>query len=229
MPLELQAKLLRVLQEKEITRTGGATVIPVDVRIVAATNQQLQEKVKAKEFREDLFYRLNVVPITLPPLRERPDDIPQLMDFFLQRAQDELGVAARGFTAEAVALLKRYPWPGNVRELENTIQRGALLSPDQMLTPADFPALTGSNDREEGDSSLEALIAHKLRTSLTQVDVNELDNLYEMVLFQMERPLINIVLEKTRGNQVRTAEILGINRNTLRKKIQILGIEVKRD
>ena len=229
MPLELQAKLLRVLQEKEITRTGGATVIPVDVRIVAATNQQLQEKVKAKEFREDLFYRLNVVPITLPPLRERPDDIPQLMDFFLQRAQDELGVAARGFTSEAVALLKRYPWPGNVRELENTIQRGALLSPDQMLTPADFPALTGGNDREEGDSSLEALIAHKLRTSLTQVDVNELDNLYEMVLFQMERPLINIVLEKTRGNQVRTAEILGINRNTLRKKIQILGIEVKRD
>ncbi len=229
MPLDLQAKLLRVLQEKEITRTGGNAAISVDVRIVAATNQDLKEKVKKKEFREDLYYRLNVVPILLPPLRERREDIPQLVDYFIQRAHQEMGLPARGYTPEAMTLLKNHPWPGNVRELENIIQRAALLSPDQMLSPADFPELLSGAEREENEGSLEALIAHKLRTSLTQMDVNDLDNLYEMVLHQMERPLINIILEKTRANQVRAAEILGINRNTLRKKIQILGIEVKKE
>ena len=229
MPLELQAKLLRVLQEKEITRTGGSTTIPVDVRIVAATNQDLQDKVRRKEFREDLFYRLNVVPIALPPLRERRDDIPLLVEFFLQRAHEELGGAARSCSEEARALLKRYDWPGNVRELENVIQRAALLSPDQMLTPSDFPSLTAGPARDEGECSLETLISNKLRSALAQMEVGELDNLYEMVLHQMERPLINIILEKTRGNQVRAAEVLGINRNTLRKKIQVLAIDVKRD
>jgi two-component system nitrogen regulation response regulator GlnG len=229
MPLDLQAKLLRVLQEKEITRTGGSATIPVDVRIVAATNQDLKEKVRAKEFREDLFYRLNVVPIELPPLRERRDDIPLLAEYFIEKAHEELGVPARGCTEEALALLRRYPWPGNVRELENTIQRAALLSPDQLLTPADFPALLAEGQRTENSDSLEALIANKLQNALAQMDVNELDNLYDMVLHQMERPLINIVLDKTRGNQVRAAEILGINRNTLRKKVQTLGIDVKRD
>ncbi|OGR32712.1 MAG: two-component system response regulator [Desulfuromonadales bacterium GWC2_61_20] len=230
MPLDLQAKLLRVLQEKEITRTGGNTAIAVDVRIVAATNQELTEKVRTREFREDLFYRLNVVPVTLPPLRERRTDIPLLVDFFIRRAHDQLGVAAKGCTEEALALLKGYNWPGNVRELENTIQRAALLSPDPFLTPADFPALSakGGNGCDRGDS-LEALIANKLRTSLSQIDLNEMNNLYDMVLYQMERPLISIIMEKTRGNQVRTAEILGINRNTLRKKIQQLGIDPKKE
>lgn len=227
MPLELQAKLLRVLQEKEITRTGGNTSIPVDVRIVAATNQDLKEKVRNREFREDLYYRLNVLPISLPALRERREDIPQLVEFFIRRAHQELKVAARGCTEEAINLLQRFDWPGNVRELENTIQRAALLSPDQLLTPADFPSLTAEGSREN-EGSLEAIIANKLQCSLAQMDVQELDNLYEMVLHQMERPLINIVLDKTRGNQVRAAEILGINRNTLRKKIQILGIDLKR-
>ena len=229
MPLELQAKLLRVLQEKEITRTGGNAVIPVDVRIVAATNQDLGKKVQAKEFRSDLFYRLNVVPIALPPLRERREDLPLLVEYFVQRAAGELGVPTRGCTDEALALLKQYDWPGNIRELENTLQRAALLSPDQLLTPADFPGLQTEGARSENDNSLEALISKKLQASLAQMDLNELNNLYEMVLHQMERPLINIILEKTRANQVRAAEILGINRNTLRKKIQTLGIEVKRD
>ncbi len=228
MPLDLQAKLLRVLQEKEITRTGGNTAIAVDVRIVAATNQDLLEKVRAREFREDLYYRINVLPIHLPPLRERREDIPKLVDYFLGRARQELGVTARGCTEEAMALLQRHDWPGNVREMENTIQRAALLSSDQFLTPGDFPTLL-ADPREENGHSLEALIGNKLRASLAQMDVNELDNLYDMVLHQMERPLINIVLEKTRGNQVRAAEILGINRNTLRKKIQTLEIDVRRD
>ena len=229
MPLELQAKLLRVLQEREVTRTGGNAVIHVDVRIVAATNQELKEKVRAREFREDLFYRLNVVPIALPALRERREDIPLLVEFFLQRAREEMGSATQGCTEEAMALLKRHPWPGNVRELENTLQRAALLSPDLLLTPADFPSLLAEGQRDENDCSLEDVIGNKLRASLAQMEVQELDNLYDMVLHQMERPLINIVLEKTRGNQVQAAEILGINRNTLRKKIQTLGIDLRKD
>ncbi len=229
MPLELQAKLLRVLQEKEITRTGGNTSIPVDVRIVAATNQDLQEQVRAKDFREDLFYRLNVVPISLPALRERVEDIPLLVDFFLQQLQARQNIVARGCTAEALARLQQYPWPGNVRELENAIQRAALLSPNPRLTPEDFPFFTTSGQGLEQDESLESLIARKLHSSLAQMNVQELDNLYEMVLHQMERPLINIVLDKTHGNQVKAAEILGINRNTLRKKIQILGIALRKE
>jgi two-component system, NtrC family, nitrogen regulation response regulator GlnG len=229
MPLELQAKLLRVLQEKEVTRTGGNSTIQVDVRIVAATNQDLKNKVRSKEFREDLYYRLNVVPLELPPLRERREDIPLLIDYFLQHAVEELGVSTKGCTVETIKLLQGYAWPGNVRELENAIQRATLLSSDPLLTPADFPILGESSHKDEPNNSLEALIANKLQSSLALMDVNELVNLYDMVLQQMERPLIQIVLDKTRGNQVRTAEILGINRNTLRKKINSLGINLKKD
>ncbi|MFO7982414.1 MAG: nitrogen regulation protein NR(I) [Desulfuromonadales bacterium] len=229
MPLELQAKLLRVLQEKEITRTGGSSTIPVDVRIVTATNQDLQKRVEDKAFREDLFYRLNVVPIDLPPLRKRAEDIAELVNYFITKAADELNAAVQGITDEAMDLLTRYSWPGNVRQLENTIQRAALLSPDQMLTKTDFPDQLEQNGKNDSDGSLEALITAKLRGSLAQMEIQELDNLYEMVLHQMERPLINIVLEKTRGNQVRAAEILGINRNTLRKKIKTLGVDFNKD
>jgi len=228
MPLELQAKLLRVLQEREITRTGGNSPISVDVRIVAATNQNLMRKVEEKDFREDLFFRLNVIPIELPPLRKRRDDIPILVDYFLQHAAKEFSAPLRSCSEETMELLQSYSWPGNVRELENTIQRAALLSPDQLLTPADFPLLGDKGDAGN-DHSLEALISNKLETSLANMDFGELNNLYEMVLHQMERPLIKIVLEKTRGNQVRAAEVLGINRNTLRKKIKTLEIDLRRD
>lgn len=229
MPLELQAKLLRVLQEKEITRTGGNQTLQVDVRIVAATNQNLKKKVRQKEFREDLFYRLNVVPLELPPLRDRRDDIPDLVEHFLTKAQEEHRTQAAGVSPEAMQQLRNYSWPGNIRELENTMQRAALLSPNVLLGAEDFEDLTEEGGSGRSDASLEGLIANKLKNSLAQMDFQEMDNLYDMVLHQMERPLINIVLERTRGNQVRTAEILGINRNTLRKKIKTLGIEVKRN
>jgi two-component system nitrogen regulation response regulator GlnG len=228
MPLELQAKLLRVLQEKEITRTGGSQTIQVNVRIVAATNQNLAKQVKNKEFREDLYYRLNVVPISLPALRERRDDIPILVEFFLQRAKQDLGIQSMECSKEALELLKSHDWPGNVRELENAIKRATLLSPNQVLTPPDFPGLLESGRVRGEDESLEALVARKLEKSLAQMNLQEMNNLYEMVLHQVERPLINIVLGKTRGNQVQTADILGINRNTLRKKIKTLEIDVKR-
>ncbi len=227
MPLDLQAKLLRVLQEKEITRTGGNNSIAVDVRIVAATNQNLEEQVRERQFREDLYYRLNVVPINIPPLRQRRSDIPLLVDYFIPRAQQELSVQTQGCTKEAMELLMQHDWPGNIRELENSLRRAALLSTDALLTPEDFPGLKSKGGTAEVDESLEALIAKKLRNSFAQMDVQELNNLYEMVMHQMERPLIKIILEKTRSNQVRAAEILGINRNTLRKKIQILDIDIK--
>ncbi len=219
MPLELQAKLLRVLQEKEITRTGGSQTVKIDVRIVAATNQNLVEQVKNKQFREDLYYRLNVVPINLPALRDRSDDIPMLADFFLQRAKQDLGIDTMECSPEALEKLKVHDWPGNVRELENVIKRAALLSPNHILTPTDFSGLCGSDDSViSNDESLEALVVRKLENSLARMNLQEMNNLYEMVLHQVERPLINIVLAKTRGNQVRTAEVLGINRNTLRKR-----------
>ena len=228
MPLELQAKLLRVLQEREITRTGGTQTIRVDVRIIAATNQNLKKKVQDREFREDLFYRLNVVPVELPPLRQRREDLPALVDYFLGRAREEYQTNARGLTGEALQLLQGYDWPGNVRELEHALQRAALLSPDALLGPDDFPEVHSQQPAGQNEASLESLIATKLQGSLGQIDIQEMNNLYEMVLHQMERPLINIVLDKTRGNQVKAAEVLGINRNTLRKKIQVLGISSRR-
>ncbi len=229
MPLELQAKLLRVLQEKEVTRTGGNTTIQINTRIVAATNQDLKDKVQQKEFREDLYYRLNVVPLELPALRDRREDIPGLADYFLGKAHQDYATPANGLTKEAMDLLCSYDWPGNVRELENSIQRAALLSPDVLLNATDFPGLTSGQASHSNGTSLEALITQKLQSSLAQIDLQDMDNLYEMVLHQMERPLINMVLEKTRGNQVKAAEVLGINRNTLRKKIQTLNIAAKRN
>ncbi len=229
MPLELQAKLLRVLQEKEVTRTGGNSTIQVNTRIVAATNQDLKEKVQQKKFREDLYYRLNVVPLELPPLRERREDIPTLVDYFLTKAGQEYASPATGLTKETMKLLREYSWPGNVRELENCIQRASLLSPDVLLNVADFPSLEPGQVNSGTGASLEGLITQKLQSSLAQIDLQDMNNLYEMVLHQMERPLINIVLQKTRGNQVKAAEVLGINRNTLRKKIQVLNISTKRN
>lgn len=226
MPLELQAKLLRVLQEKEITRTGGSTIIQVNARIVAATNHDLKERVRNKEFREDLYYRLNVVPLELPPLRNRREDIPSLIEFFVARAHKEYSAPATGLTQAALELLCNYHWPGNVRELENLIQRAVLLSPDVLLTPSDFPELA---EGKSNGASLEGVIRQKLQSSLAQIDLQDMENLYDMVLHQMERPLINIVLQKTRGNQVKAAEVLGLNRNTLRKKIQTLNIDIKRN
>lgn len=227
MPLELQAKLLRVLQEKEITRTGGNQTLPVDVRIVAASNQNLMEMVRDKTFREDLFYRLNVVPIELPPLRERKEDLPELTNFFLQRARQELAVKVDGVSDEALQLLRQHNWPGNVRELENLIKRASLLTANQVLQPADFTSLNSTVAIGRQSESLESLVASKLQSSLASMNLGELDNLYAMVMEQVERPLINIILQQTRGNQVRSAEILGINRNTLRKKIQELGVSLK--
>ena len=232
MPIDLQAKILRVLQEKEVTRTGGNQSINVDVRIVAATNQDLEESVRRKVFREDLYYRLNVIPLQLVPLRERNEDIPLLVEYFLAKICAELEVPVKRCSPDALRLLTGYSWPGNVRELENTLKRAVILSSDPLLTIADFPGLRvqkGGELVQSEELSLEGIVDIKLRGSFTNMEKMESGDVYTMVLEQVERPLIRFVLEKTRGNQVRAADILGINRNTLRKKITELGIEVKRD
>ena len=232
MPLDLQAKILRVLQEQEVTRIGGNQNIAVDVRVVAATNQALSEKVRLKEFREDLYYRLNVVPIMLTPLRERRDDIPDLAHYFLTRSCSEMSVPAKQLSDEALTLLSNHSWPGNVRELENAIKRAVILSNDPLLTAQDFGGLNPASAQSSAvsqETSLEALVDMKLRSSLSGVEKLDKGEIHSMVLEQVERPLIRFILEKTRWNQVKTADILGINRNTLRKKISELGIELKRD
>ena len=232
MPLELQAKILRVLQEQEITRIGGTTSIAVDVRVVAATNQELAERVRNREFREDLYYRLNVVPVKLPPLRERQEDVPLLLEYFLERACAELEIPVKQCSPEAVELLSAHTWPGNVRELENTVKRAVILSNDALLTPADFGGLSDRFETIHADpmnQSLESLVEAKLRSAMVGIEKLDKGDIYDRVLEQVERPLIRFILEKTRGNQVRAADLLGINRNTLRKKIQELGVVIKKD
>ena len=232
MPLDLQAKILRVLQEQEITRIGGSQNLSVDVRVVAATNQELQERVRNREFREDLYYRLNVVPINLAPLRERREDVPALVEYFLDRTCAELEILTKQCAPEVMDLLCNYSWPGNVRELENTIKRAVILSGDPLLTVSDFSGLTNRPETIHAvpqEQSLEALVEAKLRSSMNGIEKLDKGDIYDRVLEQVERPLIRYVLEKTRGNQVRAADIMGINRNTLRKKIGELGIQVKKD
>ena len=230
MPPSLQAKLLRVLQEREFTRVGGSQALQADVRIIAATNQDLAAAVKEKRFREDLYFRLRVVPITLPPLRQRREDIPELTAYFLDKITQEVGTAATGITPEAQALLTHYSWPGNVRELENTLLRAAVLSPGPLLMPADFslPQTRTPLPADLAELSFEEVIQRQLTAYLQQPDLLEAGDLHAVVISQVEKPLIELVLDHTRGNQLKAAEILGINRNTLRKKMTDLKIAVKK-
>ena len=229
MPLELQAKLLRVLQEREVTRLGGREVIKVDCRILAATNQSLERAVKQQRFREDLFFRLNVVPIQVPPLRERRGDIAELVAFFLAKINREMGTSITALSPEARDLLIRHNWPGNVRELENTLVRAAVLAAGPTLMPRDLAlAAQEPTSAMYGDMSLEEIVRLKLKEYFRQTGDVEPSDLYALIIERIERPLIELTLERTGGNQLQAAAILGINRNTLRKKIAALKITPRR-
>lgn len=227
MGMDLQMKLLRALQEKEIDRVGGSEPIKVDVRVIAATNQDLAKAVKEKKFREDLYYRLNVVNIKLPPLRERKGDIPLLIDYFLDRFSEEQKTERKYLSEKAEKLLVKHLWPGNVRELENTIRRAMVLSTSSTIFPEDFPskirerAAAGRYD----NMSLEEIMRIKLDPLIELIDMENTADLYSIVLAQMERPLIRLVLEKCRWNQIKASKVLGINRNTLKKKMDTLEIK----
>jgi two-component system nitrogen regulation response regulator GlnG len=229
MPLELQAKLLRVLQEREVTRLGGREVIKVDCRIIAATNQSLERAVKQQRFREDLFFRLNVVPIQVPPLRERRSDIPELINFFLAKINREMGTAIAAISPDARDILIRHNWPGNVRELENTLVRASVLAAGPTLMPRDLALATQEpTPAVYGDMSLEEIVRLKLKEYFRQTGDVEPSDLYALIIERIERPLIELTLERTGGNQLQAAAILGINRNTLRKKIAALKITPRR-
>ncbi len=236
MPMEAQTRLLRVLQQGEYTTVGGRTPLKTDVRIVAATNKDLTGLIAQGTFREDLYYRLNVVPIRLPALRERAGDVPDLVRHFLIIAEKE-GLPRKNIDAEALDRLKAYSWPGNVRELENLVRRLAALCPQETITapiieseisadqhrPA--PANTAINEAGIPGAGLPSTIEKHLTDYFAKFG-SELppDGLYDRMLQQFEHPLISVTLAATRGNQIRAAELLGLNRNTLRKKIKDLDI-----
>jgi two-component system nitrogen regulation response regulator GlnG len=230
IPLELQTKLLRILQDREYSRVGGRETLRADVRILAATNQDLERAVREKRFRDDLFFRLKVIPIHLPPLRERRGDIPLLIGYFIDKINREMGIKISGVSPDALKLLEEHSWPGNVRELENTLIRAAVLSSGSILFPKDFTLQNkdGPATPELDQLSLEEIIRHKLEDYFRRTEGVDVDNLYSLVIERIERPLIELTLKKTRGNQIRAAQILGINRNTLRKKITELRIEFKK-
>ena len=234
MPIEAQTRLLRVLQEGEYTSVGGRTPIATNVRIIAATHRDLRAAVRQGLFREDLYYRLNVVPLRIPPLRERSEDIPELVAHFLTNAEAE-GMPVKSFVPEAMSRLQNYRWPGNVRELENLVQRlTALYSQDVIsveIVEAELAhAAPGASERTGmEEESLSDAIERHLRTYFSaHRDGLPTAGLYDRILHEMERPLITLSLEATRGNQVRASTLLGLNRNTLRKKIRELDIDVVR-
>jgi two-component system, NtrC family, nitrogen regulation response regulator GlnG len=234
MPIEAQTRLLRVLQSGEYTTVGGRTPIRADVRIVAATHRDLRQLIRQGLFREDLFYRINVVPIRLPPLRERSEDIPALVRHFLAQAGAE-GLPGKTLDQPAMDRLKSYRWPGNVRELENLVRRLTALYAQEVigadvidveLAEALLPGELAAAPANEGLSA--AVERHLKDYYAAHKDTLPAAGLYDRVLREVERPLILLTLAATRGNQIRAAQLLGLNRNTLRKKIRELDIEVMR-
>ncbi len=223
MPPDLQAKLLRVLQSGEVTAVGGKRSEQVDVRVVAATHRDLDEEVRAGRFREDLLYRLRVVPLHIPPLRERAEDIPVLAAHFAERYSEELQTDSRYLSDDALRVLSAHPWPGNVRELENAIKRALVLGHREVLDGSDFAFLT---DEQRGPSSIQSL-EERVRSEAESAFREEGQvELYRNFVERVERPLIEAALAFTNGNQLRAATLLGINRNTLRKKITELDIQL---
>jgi len=231
MPMEAQTRLLRVLQEGEYTSVGGRSPIRADTRVIAATHHDLKRLIRRGLFREDLFFRLNVVPIRLPALRNRVEDIPELVRHFLARAASN-GLPWKIIEPEAIELFKGHGWPGNVRELENLVQRLAALYSEEVIGPDIIRTELndGSSDTDvpaSANGGLSEAVDGHLRTYFGAHDGSlPTAGLYNRILREIERPLILQTLQATRGNQVKAAEVLGLNRNTLRKKIRELGIPI---
>ncbi len=205
MPLNMQAKLLRVLQEREVTRVGGEKVIKINVRVISATNKNLKELVEKKEFREDLFYRLNVVDLKIPPLKHRRDDIPLLAHHFINLFASVNKKDVKGFTPKAMDTLVGYDWPGNVRELMNTVERSVVLSQADFISEKDLSIITADN--KDNSNNIDSQIEHRDQT-----------------LFDVEKEAILQTLKNAKGNKSETARRLGITRKTLHKKLNSYGV-----
>ena len=225
MPLSLQGKILRVLQDGEFSRVGGNEILRSNVRIVAATNKNLEQEVSRKTFREDLFYRLNVVRIQLPPLRQRTEDIRLLAEYFLQRVATEKLLPRMQLSEEAVRVLEGYSWPGNVRELGNAIQRACVFATSDLLTPKDIPL--GSDQMAEHVPTLRAAVSAEPMTTEGAIELllqaAQVDPDVQLLPW-LEREFTLYAMKATKGNQVRAAKLLGITRATLRKRIERFGI-----
>jgi two-component system nitrogen regulation response regulator GlnG len=234
MPMEAQTRLLRVLQQGEYTTVGGRTPIKADVRIIAATNKDLRILIQQGLFREDLFFRLNVVPLRLPPLRERSEDVPDLIRHFFGQVERE-GLPPKQLDQAALERLKRHRWPGNVRELENLARRLAALYPQETIAAAVIeaelsqPAMASDVDGPRTEEGLSDAVERHLASYFASFgDALPPPGLYHRILREIEHPLLSVTLAATRGNQIRAADLLGVNRNTLRKKIRDLEIQVFR-
>jgi two-component system nitrogen regulation response regulator GlnG len=247
MPMEAQTRLLRVLQQGEYTTVGGRTPIKTNVRIVAATNKDLRILIQQGLFREDLFFRLNVVPLRLPPLRERAEDVGDLARHFFAQAVNE-GLPLKSLEPAALERLKRYKWPGNIRELENLVRRLAALYPQEVISEqivaselgleagrdSAYPPMVGGPatlgpTAHDGDESLSISVERHLAELFKSHGENlPPPGLYHRILREIEYPLISIALAATRGNQIKAAELLGLNRNTLRKKVRDLDVRLMR-
>ncbi|MBF0453369.1 MAG: nitrogen regulation protein NR(I) [Magnetococcales bacterium] len=243
MPMEAQTRLLRVIQNGTFTRVGGNENLKANVRIIAATHQDLPAAIRDGRFREDLYYRLNVVPLHVPSLRARREDIPLLAEFFLAKVTRDMGAQPKRFSPEAMDHLMSYNWPGNVRELENLVQRLMVLVPHDAILPehmdlsvpvepspsreVKLPPLEQPVQRADsilpGPPLKEAVIS-LVEHHFASPDGRDIKNMYQVIVQKVEEALIVRVLQETRGNRVKAAGILGINRNTLRKKIQELGL-----
>jgi len=228
MSPKLQVKLLRVLQEREFERVGESRTIRVDTRVIGATNQLLDDEIEAGRFRDDLYYRLNVVPIRLPPLRERREDIPELARFFLGRYSEENRRETPDLTTDVIKVLQEYDWPGNVRELENYIERAVVLSDGRPLMP-EMLAMPGRGDRRlrpagSRGTDLIALIHQLVRTGIQTIPAED-GSLYERLVGGIERELIEQVMQVCDQIQVKAAARLGINRNTLHKKLNEFALD----
>jgi len=221
-----QAKILRVLQDQKFERVGGNQTIETDVRLIAATNRRLEELLPNSQFRSDLYYRLSVFSIRLPPLRDRDDDLKLLVDHFLKKFSRELGKEVRGLTPKAMEMLGHFPWPGNVRELQSVLKQAILQTPGPLIAPDALPTtITGLG---KGIHSVDSVFDESNLTDWDQFIIEKLrsgsDDLYAKSMAPIERHLLTRVLKYTGGNQLQSAKILGISRGTLRSKIQALGI-----
>jgi len=232
MPADAQTRLLRVLQEGEYTTVGGRVPYKTDVRIIAATHRDLKQLIRQGRFREDLYFRLNVAPVRIPPLRERTEDVAELARHFLAQAAEQ-GLSWKTISADGMERLKRHTWPGNVRELENMINRlSALCAEDEVglqVIEAELAEATTSAPNDDESGGLAQSVERHLKAYFAaHGETQPPAGLYDRVLREIERPLLQLTLESTRGNQLRAADVLGLNRNTLRKKIRDLDIPVVR-
>ena len=230
MPIDAQTRLLRVLQEGEFTPIGGKEKILADTRIIAATHKNLSSLIEKGEFREDLFYRLNVVPINIPPLRERKEDIPELVNHFLEKAKT-LKLEPKKFNTESFQILEKYQWPGNVRELENFILKLCALYADEIIMNEDLVKEIKNLQKLDqqmldNDSQFSKILENYLSKNINKINTEYQGDVYNYFITELEKVLLFEVLKNKNGNQLKAAELLGLNRNTLRKKITELNISI---